>query len=183
MYMQVQCVLCCMVYSPGFHGTSDHEKNGGVAIDEPPRGPANGPVGRSWNRAFCYGLPVLYKLFWLLLIVNDSTPVFTCNSTIMWSYHRVLNEIPIIMPAYWSSSSSLYCMMPKVVKIRKVETCKYGEVSWSLTKVRNNNNNNNNNNNVNNNNNNFAVALRPNAGHGLLILEVSRLHTTTHHSR
>ena len=28
-----------------------------------------------------------------------------------------------------------------------------------------------------------AVALRPNAGHGLLILEVSRSHTTTHHSR
>ena len=29
----------------------------------------------------------------------------------------------------------------------------------------------------------FAVALRPNTGHGLLILEVSRSHTTTHHSR
>ena len=29
----------------------------------------------------------------------------------------------------------------------------------------------------------FVVALRPNAGHGLLILEVSRSHTTTHHSR
>jgi hypothetical protein len=29
----------------------------------------------------------------------------------------------------------------------------------------------------------FPVALRPNAGHGLLILEVSRSHTTTHHSR
>ena len=29
----------------------------------------------------------------------------------------------------------------------------------------------------------FAVALRPNAGHGLLILEVSRSHTTTHHIR
>ena len=29
----------------------------------------------------------------------------------------------------------------------------------------------------------FAVALRPNAGHGLLILEVSRSHITTHHSR
>ena len=27
------------------------------------------------------------------------------------------------------------------------------------------------------------VALRPNAGHGLLILEVSRSHTMTHHSR
>jgi hypothetical protein len=27
----------------------------------------------------------------------------------------------------------------------------------------------------------FSVALRPNAGHGLLILEVSRSHTTTHH--
>jgi len=29
----------------------------------------------------------------------------------------------------------------------------------------------------------FAVALRPNAGHGLLILYVSRSHTTTHHSQ
>jgi len=29
----------------------------------------------------------------------------------------------------------------------------------------------------------FSVALRPNAAHGLLILEVSRSHTTTHHSR
>ena len=29
----------------------------------------------------------------------------------------------------------------------------------------------------------FSVALRPNAGHVLLILEVSRSHTTTHHSR
>jgi len=29
----------------------------------------------------------------------------------------------------------------------------------------------------------FPVALRPNAGRSLLILEVSRSHTTTHHSR
>jgi hypothetical protein len=29
----------------------------------------------------------------------------------------------------------------------------------------------------------FFVALRPNAGHGLLVLEVSRSHTTMHHSR
>jgi len=29
----------------------------------------------------------------------------------------------------------------------------------------------------------FFVALRPNAGHGLLILEVSWSHTTTYHSR
>jgi len=29
----------------------------------------------------------------------------------------------------------------------------------------------------------FFVALRPNAGHGLLILEISRSHTTTHHIR
>jgi len=29
----------------------------------------------------------------------------------------------------------------------------------------------------------FAVALRPNAGHDLLILEVSRSRTATHHSR
>ena len=29
----------------------------------------------------------------------------------------------------------------------------------------------------------FPMVLRPNAGHGLLILEVPRSHTTTHHSR
>ena len=29
----------------------------------------------------------------------------------------------------------------------------------------------------------FTVVLRPNAGHGLLILEVSKSHTRTHHSR
>ena len=29
----------------------------------------------------------------------------------------------------------------------------------------------------------FPVALRHNASHGLLILEVSRSHTTMHHSR
>jgi len=29
----------------------------------------------------------------------------------------------------------------------------------------------------------FFVVLRPKAGHGLLILEVSISHTTTHHSR
>ena len=29
----------------------------------------------------------------------------------------------------------------------------------------------------------FAVALRPNAGHSFLILDVSRSHTTSHHSR
>ena len=29
----------------------------------------------------------------------------------------------------------------------------------------------------------FLVALRPNAGHGFLILDVSRSHITTHHSR
>jgi hypothetical protein len=29
----------------------------------------------------------------------------------------------------------------------------------------------------------YPMALRPDAGHGLLILEVSRSHTTTHHSR
>ena len=29
----------------------------------------------------------------------------------------------------------------------------------------------------------FSLALRPNAGQGLLINEVARSHTTTHHSR
>ena len=29
----------------------------------------------------------------------------------------------------------------------------------------------------------FSLALLPNAGHSLLIFEISRSHTTTHHSR
>jgi len=29
----------------------------------------------------------------------------------------------------------------------------------------------------------FSVSLQPNTGHGVLIHEVSRSHTTTHHSR
>jgi len=29
----------------------------------------------------------------------------------------------------------------------------------------------------------FSVALRPNVGHGLLVVEVSRSHTTTCHGR
>jgi hypothetical protein len=29
----------------------------------------------------------------------------------------------------------------------------------------------------------FSMALRPNSGHGLLLIEVSRSHTTTYHSR
>jgi hypothetical protein len=37
--------------------------------------------------------------------------------------------------------------------------------------------------NVYNNKNFFSVALRPNVDLGLLILDVSRSHTTTHHSR
>ena len=32
-------------------------------------------------------------------------------------------------------------------------------------------------------NNNFPLALRPNVDHGLLMLEVSRSHTTTHRSK
>jgi hypothetical protein len=38
----------------------------GVAIDGSPQGSVNGAVGHSCNRAFCYKLPVLYKVFHLL---------------------------------------------------------------------------------------------------------------------
>jgi hypothetical protein len=43
------------------------EKNGVVSIGEPPEGFANVLVDRSWYRAFCYGLSILCKPFWLLL--------------------------------------------------------------------------------------------------------------------
>jgi len=51
-----------------FHGTleASKTKNGGVAIDGPLQGSMHGPVGHSWNHAFCYRLPVLYKVFHLL---------------------------------------------------------------------------------------------------------------------
>jgi len=32
-------------------------------------------------------------------------------------------------------------------------------------------------------NSNSPIPLRPNAGHGLLIIDVARTHATTHHSR
>ena len=42
------------------------QKNGGIAIDGPPQGSMNGPVDHSWSSAFCYKLPVMYKVFHLL---------------------------------------------------------------------------------------------------------------------
>ena len=73
--------VCSLLYGllSGFSWNFRPWKKGGVAIDEPPRGPANEPVGRSWNRAFCYGLPVLSKLFWLLLL----TILRLCSRTIL----------------------------------------------------------------------------------------------------
>jgi hypothetical protein len=35
-------------------------------MDEPSQGSAKGPVDHTWNRAFCYRVEVLYKLFRLL---------------------------------------------------------------------------------------------------------------------
>ena len=51
-----------------FHATSElpKTKNGEVAIDKPPQGSVNRPVDHSWNRQYCFRLPVLYKLFRLL---------------------------------------------------------------------------------------------------------------------
>jgi hypothetical protein len=72
MYFSIYVVkVCSLLYVTdfvvfSFHGTELRKKNGGVAIDEPPQGPASGPVDHSWNRAFCYGLPVPYKFFQLL---------------------------------------------------------------------------------------------------------------------
>lgn len=45
---------------------SEKTKNGGVAMSEPPQDSAKGLVYHSWNRAFCYRLPVLFKLIRLL---------------------------------------------------------------------------------------------------------------------
>jgi len=44
------------------------KKSGGFAVDEPPQGSVNGPVGQSSKSVFCYNLPVLYKFFQLLFI-------------------------------------------------------------------------------------------------------------------
>ena len=52
-------------------------KCGGFVMDESPRGSVNEPVDRAQNRAFCYRLPALYKLFRLLFECSDSTCVFT----------------------------------------------------------------------------------------------------------
>jgi len=42
------------------------KQNGGVTIDGSPQGSINGPVDHSWNSVFCYKLPVVYKVFYLL---------------------------------------------------------------------------------------------------------------------
>ena len=68
-----------------FHGTPElwKQETGGVAVSEPPQGSVNGPVDHSWNRAFCYRLPILYRLLQLLFHFNDSTPLFMPYSLIM----------------------------------------------------------------------------------------------------
>jgi len=68
-----------------FHKTLDLQgsKNGGLAIDETPRGSMNIPVDHSQNRSFCYRLPALYKLFRVFFECSDSTSVFTSYSVIM----------------------------------------------------------------------------------------------------
>jgi len=70
-FSTVQFIIPVLSVS-SFRGTleASKTKTGGVAIDGSPQGSMNGPVDRSWNRAFCYKLPVLYKVFHIL---------FTCQ--------------------------------------------------------------------------------------------------------
>jgi len=55
----------------------------GVAVSEPQQVSVNGPVDHSSNHAFCYRLPVLYRLLQLLFHFNDSMPLFMPYSLIM----------------------------------------------------------------------------------------------------
>jgi hypothetical protein len=59
-----------------FHGTLELQKQkmGVVAINDLPQRSTNGPVEHSSNHAFCYILPLLYKL--LSCYVNNSMPLF-----------------------------------------------------------------------------------------------------------
>jgi len=86
-YTKLKCVLCSTIYCTGnlrfYFPQNFEEKNGGFAIDEPPRGSVNEPMDRSQNRAFCYRLPALDKQFRLLFECSDSTSVFTSYCVIM----------------------------------------------------------------------------------------------------
>jgi hypothetical protein len=75
-----------------FRGTFEASKTkyGGVAIDGPPQGSVNGPVVLSWSRAFCYKLPVMYKVFHPLFYVSQ--PAFRSSSIIMCNWHGVSSE-------------------------------------------------------------------------------------------
>jgi hypothetical protein len=64
---------------------SFENRNLGVAVSEPTQVSMNGPVDHSWNRAFCYRLPVLYRLLQLLFHCSDSTPLFMLYSLIMYN--------------------------------------------------------------------------------------------------
>ena len=72
-YTRGKSVFCAVKFTAPFflvsyfHGTSKlRKKNGGVNIDGPPQVSMNTPVDHSRNRAFCYGLPIVYKVVQLL---------------------------------------------------------------------------------------------------------------------
>jgi len=73
LYMRWTHILCCVFSYTVFlsfyfswNSRASKAETGGVAVSEPPQGSVNGPVYHSWNRAFCYRLPVLYGLLQLL---------------------------------------------------------------------------------------------------------------------
>ena len=73
--LYTRCKVCSLMYNllyqfSQFPVSMEHlklrKKKKTVAIDGPPHGSMRGPVGHSWNRAFCYKLPVLNKVLHLL---------------------------------------------------------------------------------------------------------------------
>jgi hypothetical protein len=102
-----------------FHKTLELQgkKSGGFAIDEHARGSMNEPVDHSQNRAFCYRLPALYKLFCLLFECSDFSSVFTSYYVIMCNWHRVSSENLVTIQAHLGLNFSFYCNMPKVLNM------------------------------------------------------------------
>ena len=72
LYARYKRVLYCIIYCTSFLSFQftwniwNFAKNGGFAINGSQKDSMTGPMGHSWNHAFYYKLPVLYKIFYLL---------------------------------------------------------------------------------------------------------------------